>query len=124
VKAYWDETLVNETKEVSWGALYPGASSNVTFYLQSVSNVQTKFELSYGKWTFLDSTGATIMGPVDSTSYLVLEWDYDNSTVMPREKLQVTLTLNVTKSSDFVLFLVNSDVSEFRVDINIRAIEQ
>jgi hypothetical protein len=124
VKAYWDESLVNETKEVSWGSIYLGSSNNVSFYLQSISNVEATFELSTGNWTFRNSRGAIVLGPIDKTSYMNLTWNYINMVVSPNETVQVTLTLVVSDSSDFVLFLVNNDVKNFSVDVGIRAIER
>lgn len=123
VKAYWDGNHLNETKEISWGTTNPGSSYNTTFFLQSTSNVGTTFELTAGNWTFRNSHGAIVLGPVNKTSYMNLTWNYDNTNVNPKETVQVMLTLVVTDSSDFALFLFNGDVKEFSVDITIQAVE-
>jgi len=122
VKAYWDENHLNETKEISWGSIYTGSSYNTTFFLQSVSNVETTFEMTTGNWTFRDSHGVTLLGPVNKTSYMNLTWNYNGMKVNPRETVQITLTLTVADSSDFVPFFVNGDIKEFSVDITIRAV--
>jgi hypothetical protein len=123
VKAYWDESHLNETKEINWGLIYPGSSYNTTFFLQSISNVEATFELSTGNWTFRNSQGGIVLGPVNSTAYMNLTWNQVNRNVNPKETVQATLTLVVTDSLDFVLFLVNGDVQEFSVDIVISAVE-
>jgi len=123
VKAYWDESHVNETREISWGTVYPGSTCNTTFYLQSISNIETKLELITGNWTFRNSHGTPVLGPVNATSYMNLTWNYDNTNVDPRETLPVKLTLVASDSQEFTLFLINDDVREFSVDITIRAVE-
>lgn len=123
LKAYWDETHSNETKEVTWGIINPGSLHNVTFYLQSVSNVVTRFEMAIGNWTFRNSHDETVLGPATQTSYMSLTWDYPGTSVSPNETVKVTLTLTADDSADFVLFLINNDVQKFSVDITARAIE-
>jgi hypothetical protein len=123
VKAYWDENHINETKEFNWGTVYTGSSNNVSIYLQSISNVEATFELSTGNWTFSNSQGEIVLGPVDKISYMNLTWNYANTIVSPNETVRVRLTLIVSDSSNFILFLINNNVKDFHVDIVIRAIE-
>jgi hypothetical protein len=124
VKVYWDASLENETKEIQWGTIYPGSSSNVTLYVQSISNIETIFELRTANWTFLNSTNMNVSGPSESTPYMNLAWNYNNATVGPRDTVPVTLTLSADDSPAFVGFLIDKDVKYFSFDIMISALEE
>lgn len=123
IKAYWDVNLTNETTGLPWSTVYPGNSTDKILFLQSVSNVKTKLELRTTNWTFRDSNNTIVLGPVSSTDYLNLTWNYNNATIVPRQAIQVTLTLSADKSDDFIWFLVNNDVKEFSFDVVISAHE-
>ncbi len=123
VKAYWDLDLKNATTELPWSTVYPGTSNNVTLYLQSVSNIRTKLELQTANWTLRNSDDTIVLGPVGSTNYMNLTWDYNNATIDPGQVVHVTLTLSTDKSDDFVWFIVNNDVKEFSFDIKISTSE-
>ncbi len=124
VKAYWDADLKNETTGLPWSTVYPGTSNNFTLYLQSESNIQTRLELHTANWIFRNSSNIIVLGPVNSTNYINLTWNYDESTINPGQTVQVTLTLSTDKSDDFIWFLVNNNVKEFSFDIYIRTTEQ
>jgi hypothetical protein len=121
LKAYWDSTLTNETTMVPWLHTYPGGSFNVTLYLQSASNVDTTLDLETTNWIFLNSHGAIVSGPSNSTNYMNLTWDYHNTTLSPKQTLPVTLTLSIDNSNNLLAFLVTSQVTTFNFDIIIRA---
>lgn len=123
VKAYWDANLKNETKQIQWGTTYPGSSINVTLYVQSISNVETTLKLETANWTFQDPNNAIISGPNDSTPYINLTWNYNNATIKPGETVQVTLTLSIDNSFDFIRFLINNNVRNYSFDITIRTLE-
>lgn len=123
VKAYWDANLENETKQIQWGTIYPGSSANVTLYIQSISNVKTILQNKTANWTFKDSNNTIVSGPSNSTTYMHLDWDYNNATVNPSETVQVTLTLFVDNSPSFIDFLINNNVDSFSFDIIITASE-
>jgi len=123
VKSYWDPDLKNETNEIPWSTVYPGTSNNITLYLQSVSNIKTKLELQTANWTFRNSNGTIVLGPVKSTNYMSLTWNYNNATIDPGQAIQVTLDLSTDKSDDFIWFLINENVKEFSFDIRISTSE-
>jgi hypothetical protein len=124
VKAYYDPNLQNITTQIQWGETYPGSTNNITIYIKSTSNIQTKLDLQTGNWTFLNSTNAVVSGPDNTTPYLNLTWNYNNATINPGQAIPVTLTLSVTDSPTFTQFLVNSNVVCFSFDIVISAAEQ
>lgn len=123
VRAYWDPNLKNETTGLPWSTVYPGTSNNVTLYFQSVSNIKTKLLLRTANWTFRNSDGTIVLGLVNSTNYMNLTWNYNNTIVDPGQALQVTLTLSTDKSDDFIWFLVNNNVKEFSFDVIISTSE-
>lgn len=124
VKAYWDQNLQNETKQIQWGTIYVGSSLNVTLYLQSTSNVETTLSLTTTNWTYTDTHNITVSGPSESTPYMNLTWNYDNQTLDPNQTIQVTLTLTTDNSADFVNFLINNSIRQFTMDITIQANEK
>lgn len=120
VKAYWDTTLHNKTTQIQWDTIYPGTSKNVTLYIQSDSNIDTILELKTANWTFLDSTNKIVYGPSNTSQYMNLTWNYDNTTLNPNETIQVTLTLHADNSQSFIQYLINNNVNLFSFDIIIR----
>ncbi|MCW3986015.1 MAG: hypothetical protein NWE91_06375 [Candidatus Bathyarchaeota archaeon] len=119
VKAYWDANLENETKQVYWGTIYPGSSNNVTLHLQSISNINATLHLSTANWTFQESDGKTVKGPTDTSPYMNLTWNYNETIIQQNETIQVTLTLSASSSPDFIHYLINNDVKNFSFDIII-----
>lgn len=123
VEAYWDPDLKNKTETIDWETIWPGTSKNVTLHIRSISNIETTLELRTANWTFRDSNNRTVAGPSDSSPYINLTWNYNETTVRPSETVQVTLTLSVDYSSDSIEFLITKDVKEFSLDIIISTSE-
>lgn len=124
VEGYWDSNLTNKTgtdAPCNWGSIWPGATKNVTLYLRSISNVETKLNHTETNWTFYNSNDKVVAGPSSNTTYMHLAWNYDSSTVHPGQTVQVILSLHASSSSDFVQFLMDNDVKAFSVDIYISA---
>ena len=124
VKAYWDQTLRNQTTAINWGTIYTGESYNATLYLQSISNVPTLLELTTTNWTFISSNNTIAAGPTENTPYLNLTWNYNNQTLNPNETIQTTLTLTANSSIGFITFLVNNNIKQITMDIVIQANEE
>lgn len=124
VKAYWDEALENETREVSWGTVHVGSSTSVTLYVKSISNVKTILELSSGNWVFLNSSDMIVYGPNNDNPYINLTCDYNNTVLNIGESIPIKLTLTIAESPTFVEFLINNDIKKFTFEINISAVEE
>ena len=124
VKAYWDQDETNETKQIIWGTVFTGLSYNVTLYLRSTSNVQTKLELTTTNWTYINTNDTIAAGPVQATPYMNLTWNYNNQTLDPGHTIPTTLTLTADNSEDFVKFLINNNIRQFTMDITIEANEK
>jgi hypothetical protein len=124
LKAYWDPALQNETNQVNWGTVYIGSSNNVSFYLQSTSNVPVILKMQYN-WTLQNSTGAIVYEP-DSTTfdYMNLNWTYNNQTLDRYQTIQVTLILSVKDSADFINTLIDTNAQQFTMNVTIQANEK
>lgn len=123
VEGYWNKNLTNKTEACDWGTIWPGLSKNLTLYLRSISNIGTTLNLTQENWAFRNSNNDVVAAPTNTTLHMNLTWNYNNTTVQPGEVLQVTLTLSVDRSSDFIEFLIANDVKAFSVDIIISASE-
>jgi hypothetical protein len=123
VKAYWDPNLTHLTTEIPWPTVHPGTLNNATLYLQSVSSITTVLELDTTNWTFISSNGTIVSGPSNSTQFMSLTWNYNNTTVEPSQTVQVILTLKIDDSDSFIWYLVNNKVAQFSFDITIRTNE-
>jgi hypothetical protein len=124
LKAYWDPTLQNETRQINWGTVYPGSSNNVSFYLQSASNVPTTLQMTVANWTYKDANGTIIWGPADTTPYMNLTWNCENETLASKQTITATLTLTIDSSQEFLTYLINSSIQQFSMDITMQANEK
>lgn len=100
IAAYWDELLTNRVNFINWGALEPGAQSNVVLYLSNEGTLNVTLSEYASNWN-----------PSVASNYLTLSWDYNGQTIKPGENLQVTFTLSV--SANVV------DVTSFNFDITV-----
>lgn len=122
IEGYWDEGLTNKTGRYisyNWGLMWPGATTNLTLYLRSLSNVDTKFVRTETDWTFYNSSNKAVLGPSDNTQFMWMTWDYDNATIHPNQVIEVTMALHTDTSSQFIEFLVTNQVQTFSFDIQI-----
>lgn len=85
VKVYADEGLTKEISSVDWGAIPPGGTSAVTFWIKSTSTVPINLTLTTDVWN-----------PPQAQQYLTLSWDYNNSTMQPNAVIVTDLTLKVS----------------------------
>ncbi len=123
VEACWDRNCENETKEVKWDTIWLGSSQNVTFYLRSLSNIETTLNLNAMNWSFYDGDKILVQPPTNTSECMNLSWNYNGTTVHPREIIQVTLTLSASSSNSFIVYIITNDVREFSLDIIITTSE-
>lgn len=127
VEGYWDENLTNKTGSVAscnWGLMWPGATKNITLYLRSMSNTETRFDHAETDWALYNSSNKVVPGLSNITQYMWLSWDYANSTVRPGQTVRVTMTLHVSSDSALIDFLIGNDVKGFSFDIHIGTSEE
>lgn len=122
IKAYWDKGLMNQSTQVPWGIVHPGSAYNATVFLRSVSNVKITLRITTSNWTLRNSENI-VFGPAERTDFMNMTWDYNGSVLNPGQVIQVTLTLRVEDSRDFIEFLNQNDVTAFSFDIDMEAVE-
>jgi hypothetical protein len=87
----------------------------------SIGNYTNSYYIFH--WTNSSGDGTIVSGPSNSTNYMNLTWDYNNTTVNPKQTVRVTLTLSIDNSDNFIWFLINNNVTQFSFDIIISANE-
>ncbi|MDG6222423.1 MAG: hypothetical protein IAX21_11740 [Candidatus Bathyarchaeota archaeon] len=107
VEAYTDSAYANKIDQISWDTLEPGKTVNTTIYIKSVSNVEITLDIHLTDWV-----------PSNLSKYITISWDYDGSSLNPREGIPVTLMLSASSSDDFIYYLVENEVQNFNVDVH------
>ena len=116
--------LSNGQKFLDWGVIYPGMEVNRGFNVKSKSNVDAILTIKPTNWTFKDSTNRTI-NFISETDYETLVSGFiftsnsNGTLIRPTETLEITLTLKVKVSSDFIDALIRNNVKNFSFDIYI-----
>ena len=115
--------LSNGQKFLDWGTIYPGMVVNRSFNVKSKSNVDAILIIKPANWTFKDSTNRTINFSETDYETLVSGFIFTSNSngtlIRPNETLEVTLTLKVEASSDFIDALIRNNVKNFSFDIYI-----
>lgn len=126
LEAYGED--INKTQEgipyIDWGTIYPGAATNRSFYIKSVSNVPLILNLTFANLTFQNSQEQPVMAPLPIANPMNLTWNYNNTVLYMNDTIYVTLTLETSYNLDFVDYVINNDVKKFNFDISIKPIEQ
>ena len=84
IGVYSDYACNNQLNSVPWGTLEPGASESITCYIRNEGNVDITLQLEATDWS-----------PTSASSYLTLDWNYNNQPVDVDQVVMVTLTLYV-----------------------------
>jgi hypothetical protein len=96
---------------IDWGELTLGASKTASFYVRSNSNVDVELELNVANWT-----------PAGIQDFIGISWNYNGSLLSPgQESLLITVSLDVSSSSEFIDFIVDNDVTSFGFDMTVYA---
>ena len=106
-------------KFIDWGTVYPGIVVNRTFTVRSESNVDAKLIIRAINWIFNNSQGEIVKGPTNETNYIALTASLNETLITSNQSLEVTLTLVVPNSSDFIDFLIENDITTFSFDIYV-----
>jgi len=116
-----DIQYFNGVEMIDWGVVYPGSSAKRAFNVTSISNVEGVLIIKVFNWTFYNSINKLVRGPINKTDYMeiLIEPECNMTILKPDETVELTLTLNVTRSEDFINFIVENDVRSFSFDINI-----
>jgi hypothetical protein len=94
---------------IDWGELSVGASKNVSFYVQTTSNVDVILGLNVTGWA-----------PAGIEDYISISWSYNGTLLSSdQEPLWVTVNLDVSSSGEFISYLVANNVTAFSFDMTI-----
>ena len=104
VGVYWDGDCTDNVTSVDWGLLEPGATSNVTVYIQNEGNIPVVLNMTTDNWN-----------PSSASDHITLTWDSEGYVLDSDSVVQAVLTLSV--SSDI------SEVTSFGFDIIISGTE-
>ncbi|MCD6240829.1 hypothetical protein J7K27_04820 [Candidatus Bathyarchaeota archaeon] len=111
--------LNNGQKFIDWGTVYPGTTVHRTFNVMSKSNVEAKLIIKAMNWVFNNSRGEIVKGPTNETYYMTLIASLNETLMNPNQSLEVTLTLMVSNSNDFINLIIENKVTSFSFDIYI-----
>lgn len=115
---------INTTQEgipyIDWGTLYPGSSTDRSFYLKSKSNIPIMLNLKISNLTFQNSNDQNVIENLPIENPLNLTWNYNDTMLGPGEEIYVTLTLEVSFNTSFVEYLIAYNVNRFSFDIIIK----
>jgi hypothetical protein len=101
---YSDPDCANTLSNINWGSLSPGENKTFTFYLKSLSTVNSSLILSFGNWE-----------PSLAGSYIGLSWNRNGYCMVPGEVVSAVLLLQVSSSIE--------GISSFSFDAIITASE-
>ena len=107
-----DVKTSNGTNVVDWGTFYPGISNNASFYLESISNILIKLAFNVTDWS-----------PESLASYMTLTWNYNDTVVLPHDRILVNFALSLSSSTDTINYLIDNKVTSFNFNINIYTLE-
>jgi hypothetical protein len=95
---------------IDWGELGPGASSAVSFYVKSTSNVDVKLGLNVTGWK-----------PSGIKPFMSFSWNQNGVRLSPKQELLVTVNLTVSSSSEFTDYISDNQVQTFSFEMTIYA---
>jgi len=104
VGVYWENACINEVSTIDWGYMEPGASQNVTIYIQNEGTIPMTLNMTTDNWN-----------PSSASTYITLSWNSEGSQVNANSVLEVVLTLSVASNI--------SEINSFSFDITITGTE-
>lgn len=84
VEVYSDSNATTLLNEIDFGFIEPNETKSYVCYVKSKSNVPAFLTLTTENWN-----------PLNASDYMLLTWDYDNSTLEPDEIREITFSLYV-----------------------------
>jgi hypothetical protein len=107
-----DIRLVDGVASIDWGTVQFGDSRNVSFYLRSTSNEQTRLAFNVTDWS-----------PEEIKNYVKLSWNYSGTQLAPKQEILVIFTLSTVDTRIFADYLVSNNVTSYNFKINIHPTE-
>jgi hypothetical protein len=85
---YSDAACTNALSSINWGQLSLGATTTLTLYVRNEGTTAVTLSKSVTNWN-----------PTSLSSYLTLNWDYNNQAVNPSAVVAVTLSLTIAANA-------------------------
>jgi len=104
VGVYWDSGCTNAVSSIDWGALDPGASTDVTIYVKNEGSMAVVLGMTTNNWN-----------PASASSYMALSWNRENYVLSSGSVVHAVLTLSVSSGV--------SEITDFSFDIIITGTE-
>jgi len=84
VSLYQDSECTIPLYSINWGFIEPGETKQYPMYARNEGdyNIYLTLDIDEDSWS-----------PTEASNYLVLTWDYDNSTMIPNDVVGITLDL-------------------------------
>lgn len=103
VGVYWDSGCTNNVTSINWGFLEPGATANVTVYINNEGNIPVTLSMTTDSWD-----------PTSASNYITPDWNRESHVLDPGS-VQAILTLSVSSNV--------SGVTGFSFDVIIAGTE-
>jgi len=106
VSLYQNRECTTSLPSIPWGFIEPGETKNFIMYARNEGdyNIYLTLDIDEDSWI-----------PPEASNYLVLSWDYDNSTIIPDDVEEITLNLycdpSVTGIDTFSFDIIITGVS-------------
>lgn len=85
---YSDQGCTIPLMNITWGEVIPGQNYLRTIYIKNLGNVKVTLSMRTGNWT-----------PSQTSSYLTLTWDRENTPLDAGLSIRATLTLTVSPTA-------------------------
>ena len=84
VSLYQDSECTIPLYSINWQLIEPGETKQYPMYARNEGdyNIYLTLDIDEDSWS-----------PTEASNYLVLSWNYDNSTIIPDEVVEITLDL-------------------------------
>ena len=85
IEVYKDADGTIQLTNIDWGIIEPGQNMTYIIYVKNEGNTNVTLSKVESDWT-----------PVEASTYVSLEWDYNGSIINPKSMIPITLTLRVS----------------------------
>jgi hypothetical protein len=85
---YSDAACTHKLSSISWGQLSLGATTTLTLYVRNEGTTAVTLSKSVANWN-----------PTNLSSYLTLNWNYNNQAVSPSAVVAITLSLTIATNA-------------------------
>ena len=104
VGVFWDSGCTNAVSSIDWGALEPGAATDVTIYVKNEGSIVVVLSMTTDNWN-----------PASASSYMTLSWNRENYVLNSGSIVSAVLTLSISSGI--------SGITNFSFDVTVTGTE-